>query len=151
MFGWFKSERRQRQKKVRQDRKHLEERARRFLKGYLDADQVRKPEFYRAVEDISKECQPAELSLGQPDVDDSQIAEATSQAALQMVLDRAGRFSADDKVEDFVTDACATVAVAYHRAAGVYIADEKMKELGQRFLGSNHIRRRRRVCMTKCG
>ena len=24
-------------------------------------------------------------------------------------------------------------------------------ELGQRFLGSNHIRRRRRVCMTKCG
>ena len=23
--------------------------------------------------------------------------------------------------------------------------------LGQRFLGSNHIRRRRRVCMTKCG
>jgi hypothetical protein len=64
MFGWFKSERRERQKKVRQDRKHLEERARRFLKGYLDADQMRKPEFYRAVEDISKECQPAELSSG---------------------------------------------------------------------------------------
>jgi hypothetical protein len=53
MFGWFKSERRERQKKIRQDRKHLEERVRRFLKGYLDADQVRKPEFYRAVEDIS--------------------------------------------------------------------------------------------------
>ena len=130
MYGWFKSERRERQKKIRQDRKHLEERVRRFLKGYLNADQVRKPEFYRAVEDVSKECQPAELSLGQPDVDDSQIAEATSQAALQMVLDRAGRFSANDKVEGFVTDACATVAVAYHRAAGVYVADEKMKELG---------------------
>jgi hypothetical protein len=25
------------------------------------------------------------------------------------------------------------------------------QDLGQRFLGSNHIRRRRRVCMTKCG
>jgi hypothetical protein len=36
MFGWFKSERRERQKIVRQDRKHLEERVRRFLKGYLD-------------------------------------------------------------------------------------------------------------------
>ena len=30
-------------------------------------------------------------------------------------------------------------------AAGVFAI------LGQRFLGSNHIRRRRRVCMTKCG
>ena len=130
MFGWFKSERRERRKKVRQDRKHLEERARRFLKSYLDADQTQKPQFYRAVEDISKKCHPAELSLSQPDMDDRRIAEATSQAALQMVLDRAGRFSADDKVDDFVTDACATVAVAYHRAAGVYEADEKMKELG---------------------
>ena len=26
-----------------------------------------------------------------------------------------------------------------------------LKSLGQRFLASNHIRRRRRVCMTKCG
>ena len=130
MFGWFKSEQREQRKKVRQDRKHLEERARRFLKSYLDADQTRKPQFYRAVEDISKKCQPAELSLSQPDVDDRRFAEATSQAALQMVLDRVGRFSANDKVDDFVTDACATVAMAYHHAAGVYVADEKMKKLG---------------------
>src|SRR4029077_10661545 len=52
----------------------------------------------------------------QPDVDDRRFAEATSQAALQMVLDRVGRFSANDKVDDFVTDACATVAMAYHHA-----------------------------------
>ena len=130
MFGWFKSEQRERRKKVKQDRKHLEERARRFLKSYLDADQTRKPQFYRAVEDISKKCQPAELSLSQPDTDDRRFAEATSQAALQMVLDRVGRFSANDKVDDFVTDACATVAMAYHHAAGVYVADEKMKKLG---------------------
>jgi predicted translin family RNA/ssDNA-binding protein len=95
------------------------------LKGYLDADQTRKPQFYRAVEDISKKCQPAELGLSQSDVEDSQIAEATSQAAMQMVLDHA---STHDK--DFFADACATVAVAYHRAAGVYAADEKMKVLG---------------------
>ena len=60
----------------------------------------------------------------------TRFAEATSQAALQMVLDRVGQFSADDKVDDFVTDACATVAVAYHRAAGVYVADEEMEKLG---------------------
>jgi len=130
MFGWFKSEGRERQKKVIQDRKHLEERTRRFLKSYLNADETRKPQFYRAVEDISRKCQSAEFGLSQPDMDDRQVAEATSQAAFQMVLDRAGRVSADDKVADFVTDACATVAVAYHRAAGVYVADEKMEKLG---------------------
>ena len=70
MFGWFKSERRDREKKVRRDRKHLEERVRRFLKSYLDADQTRKPQYYRAVEDISKKCQPAKLSLSKPDTAD---------------------------------------------------------------------------------
>jgi hypothetical protein len=129
MFGWFKSERRECRKKVKQDRRHLEERTRRFLKSYLDADQTRKPQFYRAVEDISKKCQPAETT-SQPDKGDRRFAEATSQAALQMVLDRVGRFSTDDKVDDFVTDACATVAMAYRHAAGVYVGDEKMKKLG---------------------
>jgi hypothetical protein len=61
MFDWFKSEQRERRKKVRQDRKQLEVRARRFLKSYLEADEVRKPEFYRAVEDISKKCRPPGL------------------------------------------------------------------------------------------
>jgi hypothetical protein len=78
MVGWFKSERRERRKKVKQDRKHLEEKARRFLKSYLDADQTRKPQFYRAVEDISNKCQPAELNLSEPDTHDRRFAEATS-------------------------------------------------------------------------
>ena len=125
MFDWFKSERRERRKKVRQDRKQLEVRARRFLKSYLEADEVRKPEFYRAVEDISKKCRPPDLDFSQPDLDDGQIAEATSKAAMQMVLERENR-----RVGDFVTDACATVAVAYNRAAGVYNADADMQELG---------------------
>ena len=125
MFDWFKSERRERRKKVRQDRKQLEVRSRRFLKSYLEADEVRKPEFYRAVEDISKKCRPPDLDFSQPDLDDGQIAEATSKAAMQMVLERENR-----RVGDFVTDACATVAVAYNRAAGVYKADADMQELG---------------------
>ena len=36
----------------------------------------------------------------------------------------------NDRVGDFVTDACATVAIAYHRAAAVYVADADMQELG---------------------
>ena len=83
MFGWFKSERRERRKKVRQDRKQLEARARRFLKSYLEADEVRKPEFYRAVEDISNKCRPPDLDFSQPDLNDGQIAEATSKAAMR--------------------------------------------------------------------
>ena len=125
MFGWFKSERRERRKKVRQDRKRLEVRARRFLKSYLEADEVRKPEFYRAVEDISNKCRPPDLDFSQPDLSDGQIAEVTSKTAMQMVLERENR-----RVGDFVTDACATVAVAYSRAAWVYKADADMQELG---------------------
>ena len=129
MFGWLKSESRARRKKVRLDRKHLEERARRFLKGYLEADNTRKPHFYRAVEDVSKKCHPAESGFVN-DVDDHRIAEATAQTAMKMVLDRTARIKGDDRVGNFVTDACATVAVAYHRAAGIYMEDQPMQELG---------------------
>ena len=84
--GWFKSESRERRKKVRLDRKLLENRARRFLKSYLEADEIQKPHVYRAVEDISRKCHPAELGL-----DDSRIAETTSQAAIKMVLIHLGK------------------------------------------------------------
>jgi hypothetical protein len=126
MFHWFKPERRERRKKVRQDRKHLEERARRFLKRYLEADDTRKPQFYRAVEEISKNCQPSVVA----GLDDSSIAEAASQAAMQMVVDHSGQKEKGNQDSDFVTDACATVAVAYHRAAAVYVDDKEMQELG---------------------
>jgi hypothetical protein len=53
VFGWFKSETRERRRKIKLDRKHLEARSRRFLKSYLNADETRKPQFYRAVEEAS--------------------------------------------------------------------------------------------------
>ncbi len=76
MFDWFKSEHRQRRKTIRLDRKHLEGRARSFLKRYLEADEIQKPQFYRAVDTISRKCQPPESGLSQPDVNDIEIAEA---------------------------------------------------------------------------
>jgi hypothetical protein len=48
---------------------------------------------------------------------------------MKMVLDRTAQRE-DDRVGNFVTDAYATVAVAYHRAAGIYAEDEEMQELG---------------------
>jgi hypothetical protein len=49
-----------------------------------------------------------------------------------MVLARqeGGALKKDDRIADFVTDAFATVGVAYHRAAGVYTMDKEMQELG---------------------
>ena len=126
MFGWFKSEQRERRRKVRLDRKHLEARSRRFLKKFLDADENRKPQFYRVVEEASERCHPAPCPA---EFDDAQIAEATSAAAMKIVLERKV-LKKNDPAIDFVTDAYATVAVAYHRAAGVYTMDKEMQELG---------------------
>src|SRR6267154_985488 len=118
VFDWFKSEQRERRRKVRLDRKHLEARSRRFLKNYLNADETLKPQFDRAVEEVSKQCQPAKSGLPPPELEDAQIAEATSSAAMKMVLAREERIALkeDDRISDFVTDACATVGIAYHRA-----------------------------------
>ena len=123
------SERRERRRKARLDRKHLEPRARRFLKIYLNADETRKPEFYRAVQEASEQCRPSGSSLPPLELEDAQVAEATSSAAMQIVMERSA-LNKGDRNSDFVTDACATVAVAYHRAAGVYIMDKEMQELG---------------------
>ena len=128
VFGWQSTERWQQRRKIRLDRKHLEARARRFLKIYLNADETRKPQFYRVVEEMSKQCQPARLGLPPPELEDAQIAEATSNAAMKIVLERGAK--KDDRISDFVTDACATVGIAYHRAAGVYTMDQEMQELG---------------------
>lgn len=60
---------------------------------------------------------------------DAQIAEATPSAAMRIVLER-GRLTNADRQAEFVTDAFATVGIAYHRAAGVYSLDKTMEKLG---------------------
>jgi hypothetical protein len=128
VFSWLKSENRERRKQVRLDRKHLEARARRFLISYLAAQETAKPQFYRAVEDVSRKCHP---SSPPSEWEDVQIANATSAAAMEMVLSRGKRTQReDDPLADFMTNACATVAVAYRRAAGAYTMDKEMQELG---------------------
>jgi len=70
--------------------------------------------------------------LPPPELEDAQIAEAISGAAMEMVLEREARaaLKKDERISDFVTDAYATVGIAYHRAAGVYTIDKEMQELG---------------------
>jgi len=72
------------------------------------------------------------LGVSSFELEDAQIADATSNAAMKMVLAREGRSvpDPDDRIAAFITDVYATVAVAYHRAAGVYVEDREMQELG---------------------
>ncbi|SHN81049.1 hypothetical protein SAMN05444170_4596 [Bradyrhizobium erythrophlei] len=74
-------------------------------------------------------CQPADSGLPPFELDDAHIAEATSRAAVKIVLERTA-LKKDDRLADFLTDAYATVGIAYHRAAGAYTMDQEMQELG---------------------
>jgi hypothetical protein len=127
VFRWSNVNR-QRRRIIQEDRKYLEARVRRFLKSYLSADPMQKHQYYEAVAGASAGCQP-EFSIS--DLESDQMAEATAEAALQVVKRRqqAGKDS-QDSLAAFITDAYATVAVAYHRAAGVYIDDKTMQQLG---------------------
>ena len=81
VFGWFRPGQRERRRQVRLDRKHLRSRSRRFLRNYLIADEKRKPAFYRAVEEASERCRRGS-GLPPPDLEDANIAEAASTAAI---------------------------------------------------------------------
>jgi len=65
-------------------------------------------------------------------LEDAEIAEATSAAAMKMVLARKNLVAEnkDDRMREFVTDAYATVGIAYHRAANIYTMDKEMQKLG---------------------
>lgn len=125
MFSWFGLDNRRR--KIREDRKYLEARARRFLKSYLAAEGAMKHRYYEAVEEASAACHPRITNIT---LEDAHIAEATAEAALEVVKRRGRARDSHDKLATLITDAYATVAVAYRRAAGVYAIDEEMQKLG---------------------
>ena len=125
MFSWFRGDNRRR--KIREDRKYLEARARRFLKSYLAAVGATKHRYYEAVEGASAGCHPG---ITNPNLDNAHIAEATAEAALKVVKRRSQQASDSHDTATLITDAYATVAVAYRRAAGLYAIDEEMQKLG---------------------
>ena len=126
MFSWFGLDNRRR--KIREDRKYLEARARRFLKSYLAAEGAMKHRYYEAVEEASAACHPRFTNIT---LEDAHLAEATAEAALKVVKRRGQRASdSHDNLATLITDSYATVAVAYRRAAGVYAIDEEMQKLG---------------------
>ena len=130
IYGWFRSkDARDRSRLIKKDREHLEARARHFLKSFLKADESGKAQFYRVVEDAVQRCQ-ADAGVGQPstELEDQEVARATSAEAMKILL--ALENNEADSNATFIIDAYATVAIAYHRAAGFYGEDKPMLELG---------------------
>jgi hypothetical protein len=130
LFGWFRSKgARDRSRLIKKDREHLEARARHFLKSFLKADENAKAQFYRVVEDAVQRCQ-ADAGVGQPstELEDQQVTRGTSAEAMKILLALENNEAGSNAA--FIIDAYATVAIAYHRAAGVYSEDKPMQELG---------------------
>ena len=61
----------------------------------------------------------------------AQLAQAAAEAALKVVKLREHQRTADnDQVAALITDAYATVAIAYRRASAAYTVDKEMQQLG---------------------
>ena len=126
MFSWFRSDKRR--KKIREDQRHLEARARRLLVTYLGADDRQKKKYYEVIAGAAAASQPAAF---EPNLEDAELASSSAEAALKVVKSRERQaIDENDPLAALITDAYATVAIAYHRAAGVYTLDEKTQRLG---------------------
>ncbi len=127
MFQWSKVDR-QRRRITRDDQRFLEARVRRFLSGFLTASELEKELYYEAVAGASSGCQPAN-SVSH--LESKRTAEITAEVASNVARQRqqSAKYS-QDSLEGFITDAYATTAMAFRRAAGIYVDDEKMLKLG---------------------
>ena len=123
VFNLFKPSR-----QIKEDRKYLEARARRLLKGYLSADAVRKQRYYEVISGAAAACEP---SVSNPSLENTQLAQTAAEAALKIVKLREHQAIADnDQVSLLITDAYATVAVAYRRASAAYTTNKDLQQLG---------------------
>jgi hypothetical protein len=126
VFSWFKSG--SRAEKIREDRKYLAARARRLLNNYLSADGPRKQQYYELVAGAAAACQHG---VTNPGLEDTQLAQGTAEVALKVVkLRDRQKIDKNDQLAASITDAYATVAVAYRRASTAYAVDEEMQQLG---------------------
>ncbi len=125
MFNWLNAQKQRKQ--IRQDRKLLEVRARRLLNGYLAADGPRKQRFYQVVAGAAAAFSPV---ISDPGLESSQLAHATADAAIEVVKQRELKKMDGDELQSMITDAYATIAIAYRRAAAFYTADKEMLRLG---------------------
>ena len=126
VISWFKPNKQRAM--IREDRKRLEVRARRLLKGYLSADAPRKQRYYEVIAGAAAACEPG---ISNPTLENVQLTQAAADAAFNVVKRREHEGIADkDQVAALITDAYATVAIANRRASAAYSIDDEMQQLG---------------------
>ena len=98
------------------------------MQGYLAADDQHKKQYYEVIAGAAAACQPGVSDSGVEDIDRAAVS---AEAALKVVKSRE-KMAVDgsDRTDRLITDAYATVAIAYRRAAAVYALDAQMQQLG---------------------
>lgn len=125
MFRWMQID--PRRKIIQEDRRYVVRRAQRFLRSYLASDSAGKLRVYEAIGGASAACRP----FTNPVAEDAQIAGATAQTAFGVVKRRSKKGDdGKDQSAIFITDAYATVTIAYRRAAGEYTLHPDLQQLG---------------------
>ena len=83
----------------------------------VPANTSRKQRYYEVIAGAAAACQPG---VSDPHLENAQFAQTAAEVALKV----------KDQVAALITDAYATVAIAYHRASAVYTVDKEMQKLG---------------------
>jgi hypothetical protein len=98
------------------------------LKSYLSADAPRKQRYYEVIAGAAAACHP---DVSDPNLENALLNNAAAEAALKVVKVRARQaIDENDRLAELITDAYATVAIAYRRASTAYTADKEMQQLG---------------------
>jgi hypothetical protein len=92
----------------------------------LSADGPSKAAIYQVVAGAAAGCQP---DISNPDLEGVQPAQASAEVAREVVRLREKQ-AYNDRSAILITDAYATVAIAYSRASAAYTADKEMQKLG---------------------
>ena len=126
MLSWFKTDKRR--KSIREDRKYIVARARRFLTSYLASNDLQKQQYYELITGAADACRPR---ISDPHLKNTELSKLIAETALKVVKVRHRRAQeCKDHLQELITDAYSTVAIAYRRAAAVYVHDEEMQQIG---------------------
>jgi len=93
--------------------------------SYLASDELQKQQYLELVAGAAAACQPL---TSDPDLENTELSKVIAETALRVVKVRERANS--DQLAKSITDAYATVAMAYRRAAAIYVLDEEMQQIG---------------------
>ncbi|WP_409190326.1 hypothetical protein [Bradyrhizobium sp. RDM4] len=98
------------------------------MQSYLTSSELQKQQYYQVIAGAAAACQPG---VSDPSLENEKLAELAAEAAMKVVKFRLRKAKDEhDQAAVMITDAYATVAIAYRRAAAAYTADKEMEQLG---------------------